>query len=46
MLTDTRIDDMPTSAVFIVTVNIDKWTDFEKADKEFQLFDYPKSTQN
>jgi phosphohistidine phosphatase len=46
MLTDTRIDDMPTCAVFIATINIDKWTDFEKADKEFQLFDYPKSTQN
>ena len=44
-LTDTRIDDMPTCAVFIATINIDKWTDFEKAEKEFQLFDYPKSTQ-
>lgn len=45
-LTDTRIDDMPTCAVFIATVNSDKWGDFEKADKEFQLFDYPKSAQH
>ena len=45
-LTDTRIDDMPTCAVFIATVNSDKWSDFEKADKEFQLFDYPKSAQH
>ena len=43
-LTDTRIDDMPTCAVFIATINIDKWSNFEKADKQFEFFDYPKST--
>ncbi len=45
MLTETRIDEVPTCAVFMATINIDKWTDFEKAEKEFELFDYPKSAQ-
>ena len=44
-ITDTRVDDMPTCAVFIATIKSDTWSDFEKADKEFQLFDYPKSAQ-
>ena len=44
-LTDTRIDDMPTSAVFIASIYSNKWSDFEKAEKEFQFFDFPKSIQ-
>lgn len=43
-LTDkVRIDDMPTCAVFAVSVNIDKWSGFKKAEKEFLFFDYPKN---
>lgn len=42
-LTNTRIDDMPTCAIFAVQADIDSWTAFEKADKTFLFFDYPKS---
>ena len=42
-LTKTRIDDMPTCAIFAVQADIDNWKDFEKADKTFLFFDYPKS---
>ena len=45
-LTNVRIDDMPTCAVFIATIDIDNWRNFEKAEKQFLLFDYPKSTQH
>lgn len=41
-LTNTTIDDMPTCSVFGVKAEIDKWKDFEKAEKEFWFFDYPK----
>jgi phosphohistidine phosphatase len=43
MLTDTRIDDMPTCAIFAVKTNISHWADFQKATKQFWFFDYPKS---
>jgi phosphohistidine phosphatase len=42
-LTNTRIDNMPTCAVFAVQANIDNWKDFAKAKKEFLFFDWPKS---
>jgi len=42
-LTDTRIDDMPTCAVFALKVDIKKWKDFREAKKEFWFFDYPKA---
>jgi phosphohistidine phosphatase len=42
-LTDTRIDDMPTCAVFSVKVDIKKWKDFREAKKDFWFFDYPKA---
>jgi phosphohistidine phosphatase len=42
-LTDVpTIDNMPTSSVFAVKADIDKWKDFAKAKKEFLFFDYPK----
>ncbi len=37
-----RIDNMPTCAVFAVTINCNSWKDFAKAKKEFLFFDYPK----
>lgn len=43
MLTDTRIDNMPTSSVFAVKADCKKWDDFKTAKKEFFFFDYPKS---
>jgi phosphohistidine phosphatase len=42
-LTNTRIDNMPTCAVFAVQASIDNWKDFAKAQKEFLFFDYPKN---
>ena len=44
-LTDTKIDDMPTCAVFAVKADIKKWEDFASAKKEFWFFDYPKAHQ-
>lgn len=44
-LTQVRIDNMPTCAIFAVTANTDTWADFEKSDKNFLFFDYPKNPQ-
>ncbi len=41
-LTATRIDDMPTCAVFGIKVRISSWKDFADAEKEYWFFDYPK----
>jgi phosphohistidine phosphatase len=41
MLTVTRLDNMPTCAVFAVKTNITRWKDFAKATKEFWFFEYP-----
>jgi phosphohistidine phosphatase len=41
-LTKVKVDNMPTCAVFAVKVNTNKWADFEKAEKEFLFFDFPK----
>ena len=42
-LTNVRIDDMPTCAVFAVQAATESWKDFEKAEKKFLFFDYPKN---
>jgi phosphohistidine phosphatase len=42
-LTSTRIDDMPTCAVFGVQADIDHWKDFWPTKKTFWFFDYPKA---
>lgn len=42
-LTNVKIDDMPTCAVFAAQADVDNWKDFEKADKKFLFFDYPKN---
>lgn len=43
MLTDIRIDDMPTCAIYGVKAAIQHWAAFQEAAKTFWLFDYPKS---
>jgi phosphohistidine phosphatase len=43
MLTEVRIDNMPTCAVFAIKTDITAWPDFEKAPKQFWFFDFPKS---
>ena len=44
LVTDVRIDNMPTCAVFGVQVDISQWKDFAKSKKEFLFFDYPKNS--
>jgi len=41
-LTNTRIDDMPTSGIFAVEVASNSWLEFAKAKKRFWFFEYPK----
>ena len=43
MLTNVRIDDMPTCAVFAIYLQTNSWKDFRTAAKEFWFFDYPKN---
>jgi phosphohistidine phosphatase len=42
LLTDTQIDNIPTSGIFAVKIDIEHWTDFKEAKKEFWFFEYPK----
>ena len=42
-LTETRVDDMPTCAVYAVKAPIKEWDEFRQARREFWFFDYPKS---
>jgi len=43
LLTATRIDNIPTSGVFAIKADCEKWKDFTSAKKEFWFFDYPKA---
>lgn len=43
MLTDVKVDDMPTCAMFAVKTDIKDWADFRKSGKQFWFFDYPKA---
>jgi phosphohistidine phosphatase len=43
MLTNARIDNIPTCGVFAVKAECDSWTQFRQAKKEFLFFDYPKN---
>ncbi|HRH59558.1 MAG TPA: histidine phosphatase family protein [Chitinophagaceae bacterium] len=43
ILTNTRIDEMPTCAVFALQSDAAQWSDFRKSKKTFLLFDYPKA---
>lgn len=41
-LTNTRVDDMPTCSIYALTIDTEKWRDFESAHKQFLFFNYPK----
>lgn len=43
LLTNVRIDDIPTCGIFAIKIKTDNWINFEKAEKEFWFFDYPKA---
>ena len=42
-LTNVRIDDMPTCAVFAIVADVSSWKEFSSAEKKFLFFDYPKN---
>ena len=42
-LTKTKIDNLPTCGVFAVKIDMNNWSLFSTAKKEFWFFDYPKS---
>jgi len=42
-LTNVRVDDMPTCAVFALQVETDSWKEFMNAEKNFLFFEYPKN---
>lgn len=44
LLTTVTVDDMPTCAIFAVKADIQQWSEFRNATKEFWFFDYPKLT--
>jgi phosphohistidine phosphatase len=43
MLTEVRIDNIPTCGVFALKADCSSWADFKEAKKEFWFFDYPKA---
>jgi phosphohistidine phosphatase len=43
ILCPTRIDDMPTCAIFAVKADIKSWKEFAEAERKFWFFDYPKN---
>ncbi len=43
LMTDFKIDNMPTCGVFAVSIQTKKWSDFKDSDKELLLFDFPKN---
>jgi phosphohistidine phosphatase len=43
LLTDARIDNIPTCGIFAVQIDCKKWSDFKTAKKEFWFFDFPKA---
>ena len=42
-LTEARIDNIPTSGIFAVSIEAKKWNKFKDAKKRFLFFDYPKA---
>lgn len=42
-LTDATIDNIPTSGIFAVSIDTEKWSKFKEAKKQFLFFDYPKA---
>jgi phosphohistidine phosphatase len=43
LLTDTRVDNIPTCGIFAVKAECDRWKDFQNAEKTFWFFDFPKA---
>jgi phosphohistidine phosphatase len=45
LLTETRIDNIPTCGIFAVKADCRDWKEFREAKKEFWFFDFPKNGQ-
>jgi phosphohistidine phosphatase len=43
LLSDARIDNIPTCGIFAVQADCKHWSDFRHSKKEFWFFDYPKA---
>jgi phosphohistidine phosphatase len=43
LIPEAKLDNMPTCSVFAVQAEVDQWSDFGKAKREFLFFDYPKN---
>jgi phosphohistidine phosphatase len=43
LLTDARIDNIPTCGIFAIQIDCKKWSEFKTAKKEFWFFDFPKA---
>jgi phosphohistidine phosphatase len=43
LLTNVRVDGMPTCAAFAVLAETSDWKNFQHAEKKFLFFDYPKN---
>jgi phosphohistidine phosphatase len=42
-LTNVKVDDMPTCAVFALQIETDNWKNFKDSERAFLFFDYPKN---
>ena len=42
-LTNVRVDDMPTCAIFALQIDTSSWQEFMNPEKNFLFFDYPKN---
>jgi phosphohistidine phosphatase len=42
LLTETKIDDMPTCGIYAVKIDIASWKEFKTSNKQFWFFDAPK----
>lgn len=45
-LTNEHVDNMPTCAIFAVSIHADKWAGIKDSSTAFLFFDYPKSKQD
>ena len=43
LLTDTRIDNIPTCGIFAIEADSKSWKNFRDAPKKFLFFDFPKA---
>ncbi len=46
LITDINIDNVPTAGIFAVKMDINKWSEFKNAERQFLFFDYPKNVND